>query len=133
MMKPNYFIVWNADRSEGFITDDQNDAIAAAGNRRINGESALGADFRDHYDGQKRTFQYVTIHPELSDRAKKLLRRIQEGRWYKAHADDTPKAMQELLDQGLVFVTGRVECVSAAYVAHGHQRFHMDEAPGASE
>lgn len=124
-----YHIVWNADRSEGFITNDENDAIAAAGNRRVNGESALGADFRDHYDDQKRAIQAVTIHPELSIRAQTLLARIERGHWYKPHTDKVPKAMQELIDHGLVRVAMRVESVAAAYVSLDHTPGLMDRAP----
>lgn len=46
--------------------------------------------------------------PKLSKRAEKLLARIKDGEWYPAFAKDTPAAMQELVDAGLVHHSGRV-------------------------
>lgn len=133
MADPNYFIVWNADRTEGFITDDQNDALTAAGNRQVNYESTLGATFREQYEDQKRTVQPVTIHPELSARAKALLTRVERGDFYTTQSDRTPKAMQELIDHGLVGTMGRVVELKRCYVALGHTPFVMDKAPGEPE
>ncbi len=46
--------------------------------------------------------------PKLSKRAEKLYARIKDGRWYPAYAKDTPAAMQELVDAGLVHHGGRI-------------------------
>ena len=52
----------------------------------------------------------------LSKRAEKLLERLKSGDFYPCHASDTPKAMQELIDAGLVARAGRVEIIRACYV-----------------
>ena len=125
-----YRIVWNVNRTEGFITDERADAIAAAGNRQVQYESTIGAEFREQYEDQKRAIQTVEIHPELSARAVKLLARIKRGDFYSTEANNTPKAMQELIDHGLVGTMGRVEVIRRCYVAQGHTPFVMDKAPG---
>jgi len=127
---PQYHIVWNADRTEGFITDSRDDATVAASNKRPFMTSTLGAEFQSIYEDQKRTIQTVDIHPELSARAVKLLDRIKRGEFYPTDAKDTPKAMQELLDYGLVGTMGRVESLRQCYVAQGHTPFVTDKAPG---
>jgi hypothetical protein len=129
-----YHIVWNANRSEGFITDDYDDAIQAAyGRQHGHSSSTLGMEFRECYDDGPIHLQTVEIHPPLSKRAEKLLERIRQGYFYRAYANDTPKAMQELLDHGLIRIGGRVQTTVAAYVALNHRPFVMDEAPGAPD
>ena len=130
---PQYFIVWNADRTEGFITDSADDASKAAGRMHPGGiESTLGAAFRDCYaDNGKPEVQPAIINKPLSKAAEKLLKRIQDGAWYRPHEKNTPKAMQELIEHKLVFVMGRVVTLEAAYVAQGHTPFVMDKPPGA--
>lgn len=46
--------------------------------------------------------------PKLSKRAEKLFERIKAGGWYPAFANNTPAAMQELVDAGLIHHGGRV-------------------------
>lgn len=130
-----YYIVWNADRSEGFITDTATDANTAKTGKHVGiAASALAERFYELYDDDapKLTVQPVIIHKPLSKNAEKLLKRIREGAWYKAHGNTPPPvAMQELINHGLVFITGSVEVISSRYVANGHTPFLMDRAPGA--
>lgn len=51
---PNYFIVWNADKSEGFITDSKADAESAISGRAnyalgFPSQSTLGEHFYSTY------------------------------------------------------------------------------------
>ena len=52
----------------------------------------------------------------LSKNALKVLGRIEDGHYYKPYQPDTPKCIQELVDAGLVKLTGRVTVVELAYV-----------------
>jgi len=125
----DYFIVWNANRSEGFVTNDERDALKAAGKMAVMGiESTIGREFRETYDDDKLMVQRIDIKPELSARARKLLERVRRGDWYSTERP-APKAMQELIDNGLVKTTGRVKVIERAYVAIDHQGFIMDRAP----
>lgn len=54
--------------------------------------------------------------PQLSKRAAALFERVKNGDWYPAYSLDTPKAMQELIDAGLVMQTGRVQTIVTCYV-----------------
>lgn len=54
--------------------------------------------------------------PKLSKRAEKLYARLKEGRWYRAYANDTPAAMKELVDAGLVQIAARVNVSEACFV-----------------
>lgn len=57
----------------------------------------------------------------LSPRALKLLDRVRAGEWYPwTEPGSGPKAMQELVDAGLVTVCGRNEMVRACYVPVGY-------------
>ncbi len=63
--------------------------------------------------------------PEISNRAHKLLRRLRAGHWYPVYDNNgfnkrTPKAMQELIDAGLVNTSGRVQIIVACYVPKGY-------------
>lgn len=50
MSKRMFYIVWNHTRTEGFITDDHNDALfAAEGLSPRNGSSTVGETFRECY------------------------------------------------------------------------------------
>lgn len=65
---------------------------------------------------------------KLSRRASQLLARVEEGKFYKLHDPKTPKAMQELIDAGLVGLAGRVELVVVCYVpVKGYKPFKMEE------
>ena len=65
---------------------------------------------------------------ELSTNAQKLLERLKAGRWYEAYAKDTPKAMKELEDAGLVTATGRVIEVRLCYVpAEGYVPYEPEK------
>lgn len=65
----------------------------------------------------------------LSNRAQELLRRIRAGKFYKVGASDTPKAMAELIEHGLVGRMGRAEIISACYVSVDHTPMVPDRAP----
>lgn len=69
----------------------------------------------------------------VSARARKLFTRVRNGHWYGAHADDTPKAMKELVDAGLVRASPRVAVIATAFVAHNHRPFKIDTAPGRAD
>jgi len=47
------------------------------------------------------------------------MKRLQDGRYYKAYSDSLPAAMSELVDAGLVGVMGRSPVVMACYVPKG--------------
>lgn len=65
----------------------------------------------------------------VSIRARKLYRRLKdEGRFYRAYREDTPKAMAELEAAGLVGISGRVNVITACYVPRrGFKTFKMEE------
>lgn len=67
----------------------------------------------------------------LSKRAQALLARIRAGDFYRIASANTPKAMAELIEAGLVGRMGRVETIVTCYVAKGHMPFLMDCAPDA--
>jgi hypothetical protein len=57
---------------------------------------------------------------KLSKRAIKMLHRLYEGQWYPAFIKgDIPKAMQELIDAGLVTTAGRIQRIVRCYVPKG--------------
>lgn len=58
----------------------------------------------------------------LSARARALWDRLREGRFYQHHADDTPKAMAELDNAGLVEVMARPVEVWACWVPAGSRQ-----------
>jgi hypothetical protein len=58
-----FYIVWNAKRNEGFITDDLKDAKQALRGKFSNNSSALGEAFCSCYDDDDRGFQTVDIEP----------------------------------------------------------------------
>jgi len=43
------FIVWNENQTEGFVTDDRQDAYDASTGQRRDGQSSVGMDFWDTY------------------------------------------------------------------------------------
>lgn len=67
----------------------------------------------------------------LSKRAEKLLARVGDpGNWYSAHGSRTPKAMQELLDAGLVRRGGRMPIIATYFVPTSYrmtyrERYHL--------
>ena len=66
----------------------------------------------------------------LSKRALALWERIQAPwNWYRPRRS-TPKAMQELVDAGLVRIAGRVNVVTACYVPVGFQPHKLEVYPG---
>lgn len=65
----------------------------------------------------------------LSPRAASLYKRVCDGYWYKAHAENLPKAMDELVEAGLVVLGGRVEVMSSAYVPIGTKPFRVEQYP----
>lgn len=52
----------------------------------------------------------------LSARAAALFERIKGGDYYPVYDAKTPKAMQELIDAGLVSKSGRVESIRLCWV-----------------
>lgn len=52
----------------------------------------------------------------LSNRAEKLLERVERGEFYKQFDPKLPKAMEELVQAGLVGTAGRVVLVERFYV-----------------
>ena len=68
---------------------------------------------------------------KLSPRARKLYARVLAGAWYPwdGTGKRTPKAMQELVDAGLVVVGGRVQTVRAAYVPKGTKPYRLERYP----
>ena len=65
----------------------------------------------------------------LSKRAQDLLARIRAGRFYKVGASDTPRAMSELIEAGLIARMGRAEVISSCYVSVDHTPMVFDRAP----
>lgn len=57
-----YFIAWNEDKTEGFITDDEDDAQQACSAENKNGAwAALGLAFFETYGEQDCSLQEVEI------------------------------------------------------------------------
>jgi hypothetical protein len=52
----------------------------------------------------------------LSKRAQKTYKKLLEGKFYKVYDDHTPLVMQELIDAGLVDMSGRIETIVLCYV-----------------
>lgn len=52
----------------------------------------------------------------LSKNALKVLKRIEDGYFYRPYRPDTPKCIQELVDAGLVKLTARPVVIELAYV-----------------
>lgn len=53
---------------------------------------------------------------DLSPRARKLLARLKTGAFYRPYDPKLPKAMQELIEAGLVTLTGRAVVFELCYV-----------------
>ena len=65
--KKTFYIVWNQTRTEGFITDDRNDALCAAeGLSPRNGSSTVGKTFRECYaeDGEALPMQEIELEAD---------------------------------------------------------------------
>lgn len=65
-MTKEYFIVWNAAKSEGFITDDEADAKSAKTGKSnytlgYPSQSTAGAAFHETYKDDKLSIQKVTL------------------------------------------------------------------------
>lgn len=68
--------------------------------------------------------------PQLSKRATEMLHRLYEGRFYQAFTKGhIPKAMQELIDAGLVTTGGRVARIVLCYVPKGTKPFSVETMP----
>lgn len=61
MAEKKFYIVWNAARNEGFITDDRLDAQDAHKRKKDFSGSTLGNAFVESYGHQKRHRQTITI------------------------------------------------------------------------
>lgn len=67
---------------------------------------------------------------KLSKRATAMLHRLYEGAFYPCDiSGPIPKAMQELIDAGLVQSGGRVVKIARYYVPRGHKPFVLDAMP----
>ena len=55
-----FFIVWNEARNEGFITDDESDALACLRGGECSGSTA-GLSFAEIYDDDERTLERHTL------------------------------------------------------------------------
>lgn len=66
-MGKTYYIVWNETRTEGYITDDLEDAEYASSGKQA-GWSAptLGVAFREAYEGLEDDFELQEIKIELN-------------------------------------------------------------------
>lgn len=68
MQKREYFIVWNAAKSEAVITDDENDAMLAAGMiEPHNYCSTLCRRFDELYSDDRRTVKKFTLSKEKAN------------------------------------------------------------------
>lgn len=66
MMGKKYYIVWNAAKNEGFITDDEGDAVyTATGVSGLFGVPPIGDAFRESYaddeDGEELELQEIEL------------------------------------------------------------------------
>lgn len=68
-------------------------------------------------------------HPKLSKRAEITLRRLHAGIWYSAQAPLT-KAMEELIDAGLVGTIGRPKVIERVFVPKGTKGYRDVRIPG---
>lgn len=76
-------------------------------------------------DGKRRQ---VLALGELSGRAVALYKRLIAGYYYMPHSDRTPKAMEELVKNGLVGTVGRVIVIERCFVpAHGYTEYKQEE------
>lgn len=55
------YIVWNASKSEGFVTDDYSDAVCVFNGAFENGHSALGYEFYQHYGDDEMHLQVIDL------------------------------------------------------------------------
>jgi hypothetical protein len=64
-----YYIVWNKDKTEGFVTNDKSDArYTATGHTVKFGVPSVGEAFRDAYDnGDHLEIQEVDLQPNTTD------------------------------------------------------------------
>lgn len=64
MAKKKYYVVWNAAKTEGFITDDKADALFTAEGIPMNfGNPTVGESFRECYadDDEVLPMQRITL------------------------------------------------------------------------
>lgn len=65
-MSKKYFIVWNENRSEGYITDDPEDAdYTATGFSSSFGQSTLGVAFRESYAEDEESDEFEVQEIEI--------------------------------------------------------------------
>lgn len=65
----------------------------------------------------------------LSKAAQKMLTRLRQGAWYPWEPNKIPKAMQELIDAGLVGSCGRVKSIIRCWVPIGFQPAKQEVYP----
>ena len=56
-----YYIVWNEGKSEGFVTDDVEDAKQVKSKRFRNPYTTAGAAFKECYEDDKLSLQEIEI------------------------------------------------------------------------
>ena len=67
-MERKYYIAWNEERTEGFITNEEQDAIEAISGEWGQVRSAMGLDFFECYCDQECSFEEVTLSPTPTDK-----------------------------------------------------------------
>lgn len=67
--------------------------------------------------------------PKLSKRAKAMLRRLYDGRFYADKTNMVGPVMQELLDAGFVVSGGRVESIVRCWMPKGTKPFKCEKFP----
>lgn len=60
-MTKKYYIVWNAPKSEGFITNDYADALTAATGESTGFDSALALEFFESYGETEHAIQEIEL------------------------------------------------------------------------
>lgn len=55
------YIVWNAAKSEGFVTDDYSDAVSIFNGNFESGHSALGYDFYKYYGDEEMHLEVIDL------------------------------------------------------------------------
>jgi hypothetical protein len=65
----------------------------------------------------------------LSKSAQNMLTRLRKGAWYTWDPNKMPKAMQELVDAGLVTTGGRVKVATRCWVPVGYIPARMEQFP----
>lgn len=109
------------------VTIAQSPQARSRANRKWN-DSKRSAERQAELNEQDRIDE--AVH-SLSPRAKACWDRILTGKWYKPHDAKTPKAIQELVDKGLIRVGGSPMVIAARYMPIFSQMFTPEFIPEA--